>query len=57
MFHGQASPSFQPYYILSRKARPRNGLLGMSNLLIGGSVNHHRPAVPFREPQKEQLQR
>jgi len=27
------------------------------NLLMVGSVNHHRPAVLFREPQKEQLQR
>ena len=27
-----------------------------ANLLMGGYMNHHRPAVPFREPQKEQLQ-
>ena len=31
--------------------------LKTNNLLMGGSVNHHRSAVPFREPQKEQLQR
>jgi len=29
----------------------------LPNLLMGGSVNHHRSAVPFREPQKEKLQR
>ena len=39
---------------------PRNKHLNASvpqNLLMDGSVNHHRPAVLFREPQKEQLQR
>jgi hypothetical protein len=34
-----------------------NHVSPLSNLLMGGSVNHHRPAVPFRESQKEQLQR
>jgi len=29
---------------------------GRASLLMCGSVNHHLPAVPFREPQKEQLQ-
>jgi hypothetical protein len=31
--------------------------VGMPSLLMGRSVNHHRPPVPFRDLRNEQLQR